>query len=131
MPQGDASRIEVQEGAYPLVNFSLDKFLQEMTNMMFGIGFVKFVRSDGLISRIEYYRDEEKTNLGMVQDIDRVSGATGVDLVSSVVTTVYEKDGVTIDSTVSGFLERDLTVSGSDFIQCCSGFFDTDESEKL
>lgn len=131
MPQGDVSRNYVQEGAYPLRNERLDLFLKEMTNAMFGIGFVKFIRSDGLISRVEHYADEAKTQLRMTQDVERVSGATGIDLVSSVVTTIYEEDGITVDSIVSGFLDRDLTVSGNDFIVCCSGYFDTTESEKL
>lgn len=128
----NATRISVQEGAYSFLSRRLSGILLELDMRLTGRGmFLKFIRSEGLIARTEFYRDVERTNLALSRDYMRVSGATGVDLISGVVTTFFEEDGLTVDSVVSGFLERDLTVSGQDFIICCSGFFDTDESEKV
>ena len=67
------------------------------------------------------------TNLMMKRDFTRVSGESGVLSVCGIETSIYNLDG-SLDSIVCGFLDRDLTVSGNDFIVCCSGIFYTEEA---
>lgn len=124
-------RISTSEGAMTFISGRLASLLLEIDMRQTGHGmFVKYIRTDGLISRTEFYRDEAKTDLALARDYDRVSGSIGgAMLIEQVVSNFYEEDGVTVDSTVSGFLSRDLTVSGNDAILCCSGYFDTVESQ--
>jgi len=124
-------RISTTESKMTFISDRLDGVLSEIDMRQTGYGmFVKFIRVGGLISRTEFYRNPDKTNLALTRDYDRVSGAIGnALLVSQVVSTFYELDGVTVDSIVSGFLERDLTVSAEDSIICCSGYFDTSEND--
>jgi len=124
-------RVSTSEEKMTFISQRLDLLLSEIDMRFTGHSmFVKYYRTGGLISRTEFFRDPAKTNLAIARDYDRVSGAIGGSLlVSQVVSTFYEMDGVTVDSVVSGFLARDLTVTGGDSIICCSGYFDSSESD--
>ena len=127
MSNTDARRVEIEEERSTLISPDLASALVEISDRLSGVGFVKFIRVNGLISRTEVYRDAAFTNLSISRDFTRVLGATGLLLVSGVVTKFFELDGVSADSMVSSFIARDLTVSGNDYITYCSGYFSTTE----
>lgn len=130
MSNTDASRVEIKEEGSTFVSPRLSDLIKEIDGRVNGANiFVKFIRTGGLISRTEWHRNDTFSDLAFSRDFTRVSGSLGTLLVSGIVSKFYEEDGITLDSTVSAFLARDLTVSGSDYITFCSGYFSTSESE--
>jgi hypothetical protein len=136
MGQGNALRTSIAEGAYIFRSKNLAGMITELQGMLACADmFVKFYRTDNLISRTEYYSSPDfvSGSLVMSRDFFRVSGDSGIRLVSEINTVFYESDGITYDSQVSGFIDRAIGVSGfeENTIQCCSGFFSTEEDTKI
>lgn len=129
MGNTDAERVQDREAATTFISPNLSGVLQEISDRLACANlFVTFFRSSNLLTQANFYRDAAKTNLAIKRNYTRVTGATGLSLINTIVTTYYELDGVTVDSQVSSFLSRDLTVSGEDYIQSCSSYFSTTET---
>ena len=124
----DASRIEIQEGAYPLRARRLDGALTEiMAGLTCSNSFTTITRTLELISKIEYFTDAGRTTLDHEVIYTRGAGSDGVEYITGIVAIYYEWDGTTEDSRVTVTIIRD----GSDLITSCDAVFSTSESEKL
>jgi len=132
MPNPNAVRIQVQEGAYTYVECNVAQVLQEIDfRSQWANLFYKIMRdANGHISETQYFSDEAKTKLKFKREYFR----NGDDLVSGTVTTFYNLDD-TVDSEVSGFFDRVPGVSGvsgcPDVIDCVSSYFATAEDIKI
>lgn len=124
----DASRVFVQEGAYPGRSFRLDELLLEVFGHLVSQNcFATFTRVSGLITKIEYFRDIGRTSLSHECLFTYFVGGDGVDRPTSVTQIFYENDGTTEDSRITTTITRD----GDDLITDCDSVFTTSESEKL
>lgn len=125
----DASRIEIQEGAYTLRARRLDGALLEiMSGLSCADKFTTFIRdADNLIQEIQYYTDIGRTTLDHKVTYTRTAGSDGVKYITGAVVIYYEYDGVTEDSRVTITITRD----SEDRITSCDSVFSTTEDTKL
>lgn len=129
MSNTDATRVEVIEEGLTFISPNLTGVLKEIDSRFTGAGlFVRYVRDvNDLLLRIEYFRDQAKTIMAYYREFNRISGeSTGILLIESIVDRYYEKDGVTLDSSVSSYFDRDM--SDNDRIFGVSSYF-SGESE--
>lgn len=125
----DASRIEVQEGAYPFRGRRLDQILLELASLTTCANtFINITRTDDLISLIEFFTDAGRTTLDKKIEFTRTTGNDGIDYITGMVATYYEFDGVTVDSQVTVTITRD---GSTDLITQSDNVFSTSESTKL
>lgn len=125
----DASRIEIQEGAYPSRADRLDGALLELYSATTCANkFTTITRdSDNLIEKIEYFTNAGRATLDHEVTYTRATGSDGVDYITGMVAIFYEWDGTTEDSRVTTTIVRDT----NDLITSCDSVFSTSESTKL
>ena len=126
----DASRIFVQEGAYPFRKDRLDYVLQEISAGLYKANtFPSIIRNGttNLIERTKHWTDITRTVLNHECIYTRTIGVDGVSYVTGMTAIFYEADGTTEDSRVTVTMVRD----GSDRITSCDAVFSTSEDTKL
>lgn len=136
MGQTDASRIEVQEGAYTFTRTHLDDLLRELDARITAadcwLTITRPVSPDpnaGLITKTEYFADAARTKLVMERQFDRSPGLGGVRYISQITTIFYNENG-TEDSRVTATISRPGLGTNDDLTTCDSPF-STTESTKL
>ncbi len=130
MGNKDASRVEVQEGAYTFKEKALDKLLLEIDGRLNGNEvYIDITRSSDLISKVEYFSDLARTKKLIERNFTRVAGVAGILFVDTI-TTIFFNDDATEDSRVTTTSTRDTEANNSRLLDCDNPF-STSESQKL
>jgi hypothetical protein len=103
MGNENTRRIQSTEGGSTFVSPNLERLLREIDFRFTTANHWLVLTRDGdnLVQEMRYYRDAAKTNLAVKRVVTRITGLGGLKLISTITTTFYEEDGITVDSTVS------------------------------
>ena len=129
MGQPNTRRTQVSEGGHTYVSPDMAGVLVEIDARTVAANCYYKITRDGfnLILKTEFFRDAGFTNLAIKRDFTRITGLGGLKLISGIVTTFYEEDGVTVDSVVTTTINRDTDPNNNRILNCASPFTTTED----
>lgn len=123
----NASRIEVQEGAYTFTSRRLAFVLQEIdARLNCAEVYETITYTSDLISKVEVFSNLARSIKVIERTFTRTTGGDGVEYITGMVTIFFNAD-TTEDSRVTTTIIRD----GDDRITSCDNVFSTTESIKI
>lgn len=131
MGNANAARVQTREENHTFVSPSLRGILFEIDGRLNHANCWMQIDRDGnnLISETRYYRDSGFTNLAIKRVFTRTE-LNGKHYITTIATTYYEEDGVTVDSTVTTTVTRNLVATNKEITSCASPFSTTEDAEE-
>lgn len=125
MGQTDATRIQTNEEQNSTISADLASALNELDSRITSKGVYPVItRTDGLISKIEYFGDLAHTNKLYQREFSRTIGSDLVLYITGIITTFYNQDG-----SVDSIITTSMTRNGNDTIINCDNIFSTTEPQ--